>query len=108
MPERSYKYVPDKGNFRMDHYTRLFGKAPKDLASDNYLKFLNKFEKKFTEFVLRPSKYGKIKESETLDRIILSSKKDAWRVNNTSQTHYFGFPNHKKGVPSRKRLPKIN
>lgn len=107
MPERSYKYVPDKGNFRMDHYSRLFGKAPKELASENYLNYLNKFEKKFTEFVLRPSKYGKIKEDYTLERVIQNSKKDAWRMNNTAQSRYFGFPDRKTDSHPRKKLPKI-
>jgi hypothetical protein len=112
IPERSYKYVPDKGNFRMDHYARLFGPAPKDQVSENYLKYLSKFEKKFTEYVLRPTKYGRIKENETLDRLIQNSKKESWRSNNTAQSIYFGFPDYKPNETnpkiSSKTLPKIN
>lgn len=92
MPERSYKYVPGKGNFRMDHYTREFGiKYPKEMCSENFQSYLQTFEKKFSEFVLRPTKFGRIKENDTLDRIVEASKKEVWRDINTVQNESFGF-----------------
>lgn len=109
MPERSYKYVEDKGNFRIDHYPREFGLPPRNLASENYLKYLEEFEKKYTEFVLRPTKFGRIKENDTLDRIVEASKRDTWRLNSTARGQYFGFSDEqaKSKTASKATLPRI-
>jgi hypothetical protein len=108
MPERSYKYVEDKGNFRIDHFPREFGNPPKSLASENYLKYLENFEKKYTEFVLRPTKFGRIKENDTLDRIVLASYKDTWRLNSTGKGQYFGFQEPSTKNLHQTTLPRIH
>ena len=92
MPERSYKYVPDKGNFRMNHFPALFGEPTNVETGENYEKYLENFEKGFTEFVLMPSKFGKIKEQVLLDKIVLRDKKPPFQPVNTEQRREFGYP----------------
>lgn len=116
MPERSYKTVPGKANFRMDHYSREFrSKYPKEMLTENIRNYLEKFEKDFSEFVLRPTKFGRIKENDTLDRIVEASKRDVWREINTVQNNYYGFNRDKftkeflkrQAKKGNTKLPKI-
>lgn len=107
MPKRSYQHIPGKHGIQMDHFSREFGdKLDRTQISENYLKYLQNFEKKFKEFELRPTKFGKIKEDILLEKFTESSKREIFRSINTKRNRYFGFPKKLLGKNSNS-LPKI-
>jgi hypothetical protein len=92
MPERSYKYYPDKGHLKISHQINEFGMAGRKGLSEKYIKYLENHEKRFTDFALRPSKYGgPIKAQQLLEKVILDSTKDPYKLPGTAPGREFGY-----------------
>lgn len=92
MPERSYKYYPDKGHLKISHQIREFGNPSKKGLPEKYSRYLEAHEKRFTDFALRPSKYGgQIRAQQLLDKVLLDSRKDAFKLPSTAPGQEFGY-----------------
>lgn len=92
MPERSYKYYPDKGHLKISHKIEEFGYPSRKGLSEKYVDFLENHEKRFMDFALRPSKYGgEIKAQKLLERIELDSKREPFKLPSTAPGQEFGF-----------------
>lgn len=109
MPDRSYKYYPDKSHFKISHQIEEFPYPSKKGLSEKYFNFLEAHEKRFTDFVLRPSKYGgSIKAKELLDKIVLDSKKEPFKLPGTAPGQEFGNGTTKTtGFSQTMKLPKM-
>jgi hypothetical protein len=93
MPERSYKYYPDKGHLKISHRIEEFKYPSRKGLSEKYADFLENHEKKFMDFALRPSKYGgQIKAQQLLAKIELDSQKDPFKLPSTAPGQEFGYP----------------
>ena len=80
MPERSYKYYPEKGHLKVSHQSREFGQTGTDSLSEKYVEHLERHEKQYIDYVLRPSKHGGIiKEKVLLDKLTLDGTKEPFR-----------------------------
>jgi hypothetical protein len=92
MPERSYKYYPDKGHLKISHQINEFGNPGKKGLPEKYIRYLEGHEKRFTDFALRPSKYGgPIKAQQLLDKVLLDSRKEAFKLPSTAPGQEFGY-----------------
>ena len=92
MPERSYKYYPDKGHIKIRHQLEDFGYPGTEGLPQKYKKYLDDFQVKFTDYSLRPSKYkGEIKAKVLLEKIELDSQKDPFKLPGTAPGQEFGY-----------------
>jgi hypothetical protein len=95
MPERSYKYYPDRPHIKISHNIEEFDDPPRKGLSEKYIQYLEGHEKRFTDFALRPSKYGgEIKAQVLLDKINVDCKKDPFKLPGTAPGQEFGFPRY--------------
>lgn len=106
MPERSYKYYPDKGHIKIRHQLEEFGYPDHSTLPEKYKKYQEKFQSKFTDFALRPSKYnGEIKAKTLLEKIETDSKKDTFKLPGTAPGCEFGWRlSSTQKLPSNKSL----
>lgn len=92
MPERSYKYYPEKGHLKVSHQIREFGIPPKSSLGEKYAEYLEQFEKDSLDYKLRPSKHGsKSKAQVLLATVELNSKKEPFKLPATAPGKEFGY-----------------
>jgi hypothetical protein len=93
MPERSYKYVPGRGQIKTDHISREFGNPGKKWLTEHYLQYLEGHQKRHLDFNLRPSKYGgEIKAQTLLNKIVKDSRQDPFATSSMKEGGYdFGY-----------------
>lgn len=91
MPERSYKYYPEKGHLKVSHQIREFGEPPQTSLGEKYAEYLEQFQKDSLDYKLRPSKHGsKSKAQVLLATVELNSKKEPFKLPSTAPGREFG------------------
>lgn len=114
MPERSYKYVPGRGQVKTDHAAREFGSPGTKWLTEHYLLYLAEHQKRHLDFSLRPSKYGgEIRAQTLLDKLVQDSRHDPFAISSLKEGGYdFGYskglPQPRKAGASLPRLAKQN
>jgi len=91
MPERSYKAPKDFKGFNPAYHSRDFGEPSERLLPKQYRAHLEEVKKDYNDRVMRPSKYGPLREDILMGNLFYKEKERGWKRSNTTQVKQFGF-----------------
>jgi len=94
MPERSYKAPKGFRGMKIPYNTSEFGEPSENLLPKLYKTHLEIVKKDYNDRVMRPSKYGPIKEEILISNLFCKEQERGWKKLNTVQMNDFGFGTH--------------
>jgi len=90
MPERSCKAPEGFKGMKVTYHSRDFGEASETLLPKLYKTHLEDVKKDYKDRVMRPSKYGPLKEDILMANLFNREKERGWKRSNTKQINAFG------------------
>jgi len=88
--EQAIFYKLDFKGFKVPAVGREFGLPPVSISSESYNSFLQRFSKRFEDFVLRPSRFAPTAEDLKLATLRLGAQ-EPFCYGNSAQNKSFGF-----------------
>lgn len=77
---------------KVSYRSEEFGEADESLLPKLYKNYLQEVKKDYKDRVMRPSKYGPLKQDIQIANLFYNEKERGWKRSNTKQYKDFRFP----------------